>query len=103
MAKRNKSDQPAAKSGFTKFCAFWGLTIAAVLFIVSAILNFINSESLATVVNILDIIAKVSLLAAIGIPAYGYVRGKRKTWKIIYWIALVIYALGVVFSVIRIG
>lgn len=104
MAKRNKSDSDSAeKRDATKFFAFWGLTIAALLFVVTAILNLINIESLGSVINVLDIIAKVALLIAVGIPAYGYVRRKGKIWKIIFLIALIIYALGVVFSVIHIG
>ncbi len=104
MSKRRKSTSDNSEKRDTiKFCSFWGLTIAALLFVVTAILNLINIDSLGTVINVLDIIAKVALLIAVGIPAYGYVRGKSKTWKIIFWVALIIYALGVVFSVIRIG
>ncbi len=100
MAKR-KNVSGSGNRDAVKFCSFWGLTIAAVLFVVSAILNLINVDTLGTVINILDVIAKVALLVAVGVPAYGYVRGRKKAWKIVFWVALVIYALGVVFSVIK--
>lgn len=89
----------------TKICAFWGLAIASTLFIVTAVLNIINSkfriDGMGTAIGIFDVVAKVCLLVAIGIPAYGYVRRKSTGWKVFFWIALIIYALGVVFSVIH--
>lgn len=99
MVKKDSSEK-TSKSSFVKFCSFWGLTIAAALFVTTAILNLINIETLSTAILILDIVAKVCLLIAVGAPAYGYVRKKRIAWKIVFWIAMIIYALGVVFSVI---
>ena len=91
-----------------QFCAFWSLAIAATLFVVAAILNVVRSvfgidgnAALNWCISIFELLAKVALLVAIGIPAYGYVRGRKKAWKIFFWVALVIYALGVVFSVIH--
>lgn len=106
MTKRTKStstSQAKEKRDLTRFCAFWGLSIVAVLFVVTGILNIVGHYITinALVINIMDTIAKVALLIAVGIPAYSYVRGKGQNWKIFYWIALLIYALGVVFSVIR--
>lgn len=106
MAKRNSNDAKE-KRDITKFCAFWGLAIAAVLFVVTAVLNIIRnlanitSSGLNTCISIFDIVAKVALLVAIGLPAYGYVKGRSKGWKIFYWVALAIYALGIVFSIIK--
>lgn len=100
--KKNKSTQSGEKSNLIKFCAFWGLAIAAILFVVTAILNVLGNwiEVNGTLINVFDILAKVALLIAIGIPAYSYVRGRGKKWKVFYWIAFLIYALGVVFSVL---
>lgn len=106
MAKKS-TKQSTEKRDLTKFCAFWSLAIASILFVVNAILNVIRSlanvqsSALSTCISVFDILAKVALLIAIGIPAYSYVRGKGKGWKIFFWIALLIYALGIVFSVIR--
>lgn len=105
MAKKKKESAPQEKErrGMAKFCAFWGLAIAAMLFIASAVLNIVGKYVTvsATLFDVFDILAKAALLAAIGIPAYAYVRGRGKNWKIFYWVALIIYALGVVFSVIH--
>ncbi len=81
-----------------KLCAFWGIFLAAALFIASGILNLVNISF--TIISILDMIAKLALLVAVAFPAYNYVRGKAQVWKIIYWAAMLIYVLGCVFSVI---
>ncbi len=105
MAKKTNK-QTNEKRDLTKFCAFWCLAIASTLFVVTAILNVvkklcdIENKALSTCIGIFDVIAKVALLIAIGIPAYSYVKGRGKGWKIFFWIALLIYALGIVFSVI---
>lgn len=102
MAKKKTQVKSAEKRDLVKFCAFWGLVIAALLFIVTGILSFFNGNgNLSTVISVCDVLAKVALLIAIGIPGYGYVRGRSVTWKVIYWVALIIYAAGVVFGFIR--
>lgn len=106
MGKKNKSTSSTGSSekSFVKFCAFWGLGIAAILFVVTAVLNVVNRlitvNGLGSVISVFDILAKVALLIAVAVPAYGYVRGKSKGWKVFYWVALIIYTLGIVFSVI---
>lgn len=102
MSKKNKnssSSKGKEKRDVTKFCAFWGLAIVAVLFIVTGVLNLLAINT--TIISVFDTIAKVALLIAIGIPAYSYVNNKGKNWQIFYWIALLIYALGVVFGVLK--
>lgn len=106
MAKKS-TKQSSQNRDITKFCAFWSLAIASILFVVTAILNIIKSAcniengTLSLCISIFDIVAKVALLIAIGIPAYSYVKGRGKGWKIFFWFALLIYALGIVFSVIH--
>ncbi|MDE6868197.1 MAG: hypothetical protein K2J83_03535 [Clostridia bacterium] len=108
MAKRNKAYRE--KVDLTKFCAFWGMAIAAILYICSGVLNLIirfvgsiSSETagvLSQAVSIITLLGNIAIIIAIGLPAYGFVRGKSKGWKIFYWVALVIFALGVVFGMI---
>ncbi len=106
MSKKNKKKESTPekeKHDITKFCAFWGLAIVAVLFIVTGILTLLGRyfEINTTVISVFDTIAKVALLIAVGLPAYSYVNRKGKNWQIFYWIALLIYALGVVFGVLK--
>ncbi len=113
MAKKSKKSETTVtvttKHSVTNLCAFWGLAIAAVMFIVSTIIALVDSfgggipNGVARLMNILEIISEIALLVAVALPAYSYVRGKRRNWKIFYWVAFAIYALGVVFGVIAIN
>lgn len=97
MAKKAKYTEAERKNDLTKFCAFWALAISAVMFVVGGVISFVG---LGEIGAIFDLLAKTALVVAIAIPAYKYVRSKKKGWKIFYWIALAIYVFGVVFGVI---
>ena len=88
------------KNDFTRACAFWGILVTAILFVVSGILNWCGVG--AQIVNIFYLLAKIALLIAVALPAYDWVRYRKTGWKVVYWIALVIYVFGVVFGVIRV-
>jgi hypothetical protein len=96
MAKKSNS---ISNASLLSTLAFWGLFFAALIFVVVGALRLFGLTG-GILIGILEIVAKVLLLVAVAIPAYGYVNGKKKAWKIVYWIALVVYALGVVFGVI---
>ena len=102
MSKKTTTHS-SERRNFTKFCAFWGIVIAVALLIVTAIFNAVGG-SLGMIGSIFDLIAKIALIIAVAFPAYDYVRGKSKAWKIVYWIALVLYivciVLGFVFIII---
>ncbi len=114
MARKTKEATAAKeKRDFQKICAFWGLAIAAVLFIVAAVINLIGKfagifdsdigATIKLVMNIFELLSKLFILLAVALPAYSYVRGKKKGWKIFYWIALAVYVLCVVFDIIAIA
>lgn len=74
---------------------------AAILFVASGILGFFDLGNVGTtIISVFNLIGKLALLVAVAFPAYGYVRGKAKVWKIIFWVALVVYVAGCVFGVI---
>lgn len=88
MSKKNKKKESTPekeKHDITKFCAFWGLAIVAVLFIVTGILTLLGRyfEINTTVISVFDTIAKVALLIAVGLPAYSYVNKKGKNWLLL--------------------
>lgn len=109
MAKRS-TRVAREKTDLTKFCAFWGMAIASIMYICSGVINFsikligkISPETesvLNQTVGIFQLLGNIAIIIAIALPAYGFVRGRGKGWKIFYWIALVIFALGVVFGMI---
>ena len=93
MSNGNKND-------FVRACAFWGILIAATVFVVGGILSLIDPNGLGTIINILDLLAKVALLVAVAIPAYDWVKYKKVGWKVTYWIVLAVYVFGVVFGIV---
>ncbi len=93
MAKRQRTEG-AARRSFVKLCAFFGLILAAFLFVFGGLFSG------SAVGSILEIVGKLALLVAIAFPAYEYSRGMKKAWRIIFWIALVIYVLGCVLGLL---
>lgn len=102
MAKQKEQTQKKerterqAKNSFVKLCAFVALILAAVLLVIGPILGKLVS---ALIMNILNMLASYSLLVAIALPAWDFVRGKKKGWKIAYWIALAVYIVGAILGV----
>ena len=96
MAKKQRTEGQA-KRDLVKFCAFVALIVAAFTFTFGGLFN----GSVAG--NILDLIAKLALLVAIAFPAYTFSRGLSIVWRVIFWIALVIYILGCVLGMLSIN
>ncbi|MCD8307758.1 MAG: hypothetical protein LUD51_06010 [Clostridia bacterium] len=113
MARRVKAKEAREKRDLQKTVAFWGLALAAITFIVAAIINLVNrfagifdgdlGATLKLVMNIFELLSKVFILLAVALPAYSYVRGRKRGWKIFYWVALAVYILCVVFDVVSIA
>lgn len=96
MAKKQRTEGQA-KRDLVKFCAFVALIVAAFTF------TFGGLFSGSIIGNILDLVAKLALLVAIAFPAYTYSRGLGLAWRIVFWIALVIYILGCVLGMLSIN
>jgi hypothetical protein len=99
MAKKKQHRQAPVSNGLIKACAFVGIVISALLFLIGAILNWCK---MGNVTNILHFIAQLTLLVAVAFPAWDYVKYKNRTWRIIYMVSLFVYIFGVVFGFIRI-
>ena len=89
---RKRSSGTVTKYGILKGCSYFALVIAATMFLIGGIFT-------GSVASIINLIAKLFVLIGIGIAAYDYTRGKKTAWRVIYWIALVVYVLGCVFGV----
>lgn len=104
-SQQPSSKRAPSKSSFSKFCAFWGITLAATLFVTNGILQIIkklfeDEKALAGIdscMKAFDFVAKLALLVAVAIPAYAYVSKKKLGWKITYIFAIVFYAVFIVF------
>ena len=93
---------------WVEVCAFWGMVVAGFSHffggLFRALVNWAFSDSkvgsaLMSIANILQLLGNIALLVAIAIPAYQFVKFKSKGWKVFYWIAFVLFILGVVFGV----
>ena len=80
---------------WTEICAFWGMIIASVNDISHDVASILSLVS-----NIMSLLGSIALLVAIAIPAWQYVKYRSKGWKVVYWIALVVYVLGVGFGML---
>ena len=89
----NNSNGKASK--FVKLCAFIALILSAALFVFGGLFSG------SIIGDILNLVAKLALLIAIVVPAYQFSSGLKKGWKIVFWIALIIYLLGCVFGIIK--
>lgn len=88
------------RAGFSKFCAFWGIAFAALLFLVNGILQIVTKMvkvDLNGWMTGIDFVSKLLLLVAVAIPAYGYVANRKMAWRIIYAISIIFYAFFCVF------
>lgn len=107
MAKKKKEPKQqekevrrASRWRFTDMLAFLALAAAAILLLIGPLLGWLlNNEAGHALLRALNIIAQYCLLAAIAIPAWYFVRGKRRGWKVFYIIVLVIYIAGTVLGV----
>lgn len=99
--KKTTKRSASNKTDIVKVCAFWGILVAALLFVARGILGLFDISIGGTIMSIFDILGKLALLVAVALPAYGYVRSKAKVWQVIYWVALVVYIVGCVLGLIR--
>lgn len=100
--QKNQSETPSRHSSFTlgslvNVLAFLALAAAAILLVIGPILGFLHKGT--PVMQALNLVAQYCLLAAIAIPGWFFVRGKRKGWKIAYFIFLAIYIAGTILGV----
>ena len=104
MARKKKNTtttHTTTDNDVTKFCAFWGLAIAAIAACISFVLGILRVCGvqwglLQRVVGICNTISQIALLVAVIIPAYKYVRGKSAVYRAFFWVAVIFLVLGLV-------
>ena len=103
--QKKQSETPSRRSSFTlgslvNVLAFLALAAAAILLVIGPILKWILDNTGGGVIKqVLNLVSQYCLLAAIAIPGWFFVRGKRKGWKIAYFIFLAIYIAGTILGV----
>ena len=99
--KKTTTTTTTSNNDIIKFCAFWGLVIAAVVALVSFVISLLAKcgvpmDWAGRVVGVLSTISQIALLIAVIIPAYKYVRGKKTVYKAFFWVAVIMLVLGLV-------
>ncbi len=77
--------------------AFCALAAAAILLVIGPILKrLLENPGGAVIMQALNLVSQYCLLAAIAIPGWFFVKGKRKGWKIAYFVFLAVYIAGTI-------
>ena len=58
-------------------------------------LSIINS-----IISVFTFLGNIALIIAVAIPAWQFVKYRSTGWKVVYWIALVGFALGAVLGLL---
>ena len=105
MAKKTENKQQTtqhrrstpSRVSIVDLLAFLALAASAVLLVIGPILKWaLENTGGAVVMQALNLVQQYCVLAAIAIPGWYFVRGKRKAWKIAYFIFLAIYVAGTI-------
>ena len=105
MAKKTENKQQTtqhrrsapSRVSIVDLLAFLALAASAILLVIGPILKWGLANTGGTVVmQALNLVQQYCVLAAIAIPRWYFVRGKRKAWKIAYFIFLAIYVAGTI-------
>lgn len=101
MAKKTKRTRTASGNGIVRACTYFALVIAAAIFLFSGLVYALEIAALTKLVSTFNLIGQILLAIGIAFPAYDFTCGKSKGWRVIFWIALIVYVFGCVFGVIR--
>ena len=99
MAKTTKRSS-VSTSSVTRTCSYFALVIAAAIFLFSGLVGFLGLTALLPLVSVFNLIGQICLVIGIAFPAYDFTAGKKKVWRLIFWIALVVYVFGCVFGIL---
>lgn len=99
--KRNNNTNRTSNFDIVKFCAFWGLVIAAIAALLSFVFALLGKcgvhiDWAGRVIGICNTISQIAMLIAIILPAYRYVCGKSTVYKAFFWAAVILLILGLI-------
>ncbi len=100
MATKKTNNKKLSSNELIRTCAYYALVIAAGIFLISGIFNAFEITIFQGILSVLNLIGKILLAIGLAIPAYDYTAGKPRVWRIVYWVALVVYLLGCVFGIL---
>ena len=97
---RKTSSETLSAGALVRVCAYCVLVISACIFLFNGVVNLLDISVLKKFMSALNFVGQILLAVGLAIPAYDYTCGKRVIWRVVYWIALLVYLLGCVFGVI---
>ena len=104
MAKRTTKTKTTTRTrtySIPTLCAFWGIVLSGVAMFIGFFVKLLEICGVTiswanTLMGICSMISMVALLIAVAIPAYNFVKGKSRTWKIIFYASLLLYIWGII-------
>lgn len=99
MAKKKTTTTTTSNYSIVKICAFVGLVLAGVAGIISFVIWLLGLIGVSiswanTARSICNLVSQVALFVTVWLAAWDYVKHRNKTWRIIYFIFLVLGILG---------
>lgn len=88
----NKQDK-----GILKTLSYVSLIIIALLVVITNLLPRIGLNINGPIVNLLSTVKDLFVLAVIGITAFDFTHGKENWVRILYWVAVAIFVVGIIF------
>ncbi len=98
---KKSTSRHTTSNGIIRACTYFALVIASAIFLFNGIVRALDITSLTKIASAISLIGQICLVIGIGFPAYDYTIGKSKVWRVVFWIALVVYVFGCVFGVVR--
>lgn len=98
MAKKTKKSTNT--NDFMRACAYFALIIAAAIFLVNGIFNYFEISGFEKLLSVISLIGQLCLAIGIAFSAYEFTCGKAVVWRVLFWIALIVYVLGCVFGIL---
>ena len=82
-------------------CAFWGVVLSAVAMFIGFFIKLLDFCGVTiswanTLMGVCSMISMIALLIAVAFPAYNYVRGRNRNWKIVFYASIVLYICGII-------
>ncbi len=102
MAKKKSSTDWGA---ITRFCAFWAIGLAAVVLLITGIIQILVNLEIITgagatvnkVMYYIRLVAKVFLFVAIFVPGWRYARSHSRTFEVLFWVFIIlVFVFGVI-------
>lgn len=94
----------------TELCAFWAIVISGFSYLLGGLIRLIISlikdvapktvNLINGIIGVFTFLGNIALIVAVAIPAWQFVKYRSKGWKVVYWIALVGFALGAVLGLL---